>query len=46
MLSPEYNAEGVLNTNAKEVILSYLKGWFIIDLIASIPYDQLFSLII
>jgi hypothetical protein len=39
MLSPEYNSEGVLNTNAKEVIAKYLKGWFFIDLIASIPYD-------
>ena len=31
--------EGKLITNNKKIVLHYAKGWFIIDLIASFPFN-------
>ena len=31
---------GLIQFNAKDVALSYLSGWFVLDLIASIPFDK------
>ncbi|CAD8096961.1 unnamed protein product [Paramecium primaurelia] len=37
-LSAAYDDEGNLITERKAIILNYLKGWFIIDLMSSIPF--------
>ena len=31
--------EGKLITNNKKILVHYLKGWFIIDLVASFPFN-------
>lgn len=40
MFSCYYDDDGVLITNRKKVFLNYLKSWFILDLLACIPFDQ------
>ncbi|CAG9326192.1 unnamed protein product [Blepharisma stoltei] len=37
-ISGVYSSEEVLHTDLKYIILKYLKGWFIIDVISSVPY--------
>lgn len=34
-----YNNEGTLITSRKEIIKSYIKGWFFIDITASFPFN-------
>jgi hypothetical protein len=38
--SAYYDEEGKLVTNNKKIATKYLKGWFIIDLIASFPFNM------
>lgn len=37
--SAYYNDDGILITNNKQIFINYLRGWFIIDLIASVPVN-------
>jgi hyperpolarization activated cyclic nucleotide-gated potassium channel 1 len=37
-LTAFYNKEGILIISRKEILLNYLKGWLILDLLASIPF--------
>lgn len=37
--SAYHDDDGVLITSNKEIFKSYLKGWFIVDIIASIPIN-------
>ena len=39
MFSSYYNDEGTLVTDRKKVIMTYVKTWFVIDLMACIPFD-------
>jgi hypothetical protein len=38
--SAYYDEEGKLVTNNKKIATKYLKSWFIIDLIASFPFNM------
>ena len=33
---------GEVVSNSKEIAIHYMKGWFVIDAIAAIPFDLLF----
>lgn len=35
-------ANGEVVSNSKEIAIHYMKGWFVIDAIAAIPFDLLF----
>ena len=35
-----YHKNGRLVESHKEIILNYLKGWFIIDIISIFPFDE------
>ena len=43
MFSAFYNEEGVLVKTRKEVVLSYLKSWFIVDFLSCLPFEQILS---
>jgi hypothetical protein len=45
MLSTYYDEDGKLVRKRKDVLLNYLKGWFIIDLLACLPMDLIFEAI-
>lgn len=38
-VSAYYNEEGELITNNRIIIINYLKGWFVIDAVASFPFN-------
>ena len=44
LLSCYYNEEGILITKWKDIFINYLKGWFIIDFIACVPFDAIGNL--
>ena len=39
--SAYYDEEGKLVTSNKKIIIHYLKTWFVIDLVASFPFNLL-----
>lgn len=41
MFSAYYNEEGILVKKTKDIFMSYLKGWFFIDLIACLPFNYI-----
>lgn len=36
--------DGKLFTQRRKIAIHYLKGWFLFDLISSLPYEQLLNL--
>lgn len=36
------NSNDEVVSNPKKIAMHYLKGWFVIDLVAAIPFDALF----
>ena len=38
-----YYKKGVLIMNRKDIIVNYLKTWFILDLLASFPYSWIIN---
>jgi len=41
MLSAFYNEEGILVKSPKQIMESYFRGWFFIDLIACLPFNYI-----
>ena len=41
--SAYYNENSELIDNRKEISLHYIRGWFVIDFLAVVPFDELFS---
>lgn len=41
-VSAYYDEEGKLVRTRREVMLNYLRGWFLIDFLACFPFEQVF----
>ena len=37
------NRKGEVVSNPKVIALNYLKGWFLLDLLAALPFDLLYA---
>lgn len=37
-----YDSEGRIIDKKKQIAISYFKGWFLVDIIAIIPFDKMF----
>jgi len=46
MFSTTYNKDGVIIIDKKEIMMSYIKGWFVFDVLACIPFDKFLNFIL
>ena len=43
LLTAFYNEDGILVKGRKEVIMNYLKSWFLVDFLACFPFEAVLN---